>query len=126
MASDNKAPRTGRGLPQNSPSGEHSKHGANADREQPKYLLQDTLGRDVARDRPEANGAHNFVHVAKPRKEIKATYEYAYEEAPGIAFMITQVMKAELDELGYTPEQIDELTPAETRRILRGKRKDAN
>jgi hypothetical protein len=77
---------------------------------------------------------HSFLKHQAPKSpthvhedpEIKATYEYAYEEAPGIAFMITQVMKAELDELGYTPEQIDELTPAETRRILRGKRKDAN
>jgi hypothetical protein len=42
-----------------------------------------------------------------------------------IAFMITKVMKAELGKLGYTPEQIDELTPAEAHRILRGKRKDA-
>ena len=39
--------------------------------------------------------------------------------------MITKVMKAELGKLGYTPEQIDELTPAEAHRILRGKRKDA-
>jgi hypothetical protein len=39
-----------------------------------------------------------------------------------VAFMITKVMKAELEKLGYRTAQIDELTPAEAHQILSKRR----
>jgi hypothetical protein len=50
--------------------------------------------------------------------------EAAEATPPGIAFMITNTMKAELGKLGYTPEQIADLLPAQAHQILMAARKD--
>jgi hypothetical protein len=49
----------------------------------------------------------------------------ASEPPAGIAFMITNRVKTELGELGYTREQIADLQPEEAHEILAGRRKEA-
>jgi hypothetical protein len=56
------------------------------------------------------------LDVADTNRPTQVASEAA--EAGGIPFMITQAMKAQLSERGYSAEQIDNMSPAEANEIL--------
>jgi GGDEF domain-containing protein len=66
--------------------------------------------------------AEEAAQQAFARGEIKSVEDVrrVMQAAPvGVPFMVTRQMRQQLGERGYTPEQVDKLTPAEAHDILR-------